>query len=497
MESNRRFCFSWLIHLCIDDDCLYLHLYLTSVLGREPSSWGATPGFEAHLSEYVSNERLLKKHPEIKGIRHEKSQEPFLEHKFLESPQMDRSIFPSRSLFDIWLFFFFRETVRSFLLLDSYDKRAMKKNTNTPRIFPWMYPGVSYFPLWKSIPLDFHTVFLKLLCDIKIPPTNFNQSLLVWESDGNQGVISRPKGFLPLDLELELSRFRPLDGVLSCRKVFSNPKMRKKNLNLVIFWSGALLCIHVSLSVWFGRKSNKLTRRVSKKPSILVKRPTPEASAQICRFLFFREKWMFPKIGVPQNGWFIMENAINPWMICGYHYFRKHPNDQLANLSFFRLATNKLTGQTVLTLHSSVQPSMVPPSRQSCQLHAWGATVELKFSTVLAFWWDTICINKVVFLCFLGIAFVFFFCGGWDFKKIQVVVSTASKNSNGTQISPHKHPFKSANWMIRGLTQLTLQAPFHEGLQFAFRFLPGFCIVDGFPNSHSQPPGMVLLKACK
>lgn len=107
MESNRRFCFSWLIHLCIDDHCLYLHLYLTSVLGREPTSWGATPGFEAHLSEYVSNEMLLKKHPEIKGIRHEKSQEPFLEHKFLESPQMDRSIFPSRSLFDIWSFFFF------------------------------------------------------------------------------------------------------------------------------------------------------------------------------------------------------------------------------------------------------------------------------------------------------------------------------------------------------------------------------------------------------
>ena len=32
--------------------------------------------------------------------------------------------------------------------------------------------------------------------------------------------------------------------------------------------------------------------------------------------------WVFPKIGVPQNGWLIMEN---PWMIWGYHYFRKHP----------------------------------------------------------------------------------------------------------------------------------------------------------------------------
>ena len=37
--------------------------------------------------------------------------------------------------------------------------------------------------------------------------------------------------------------------------------------------------------------------------------------------------WMFPKIGVPQNGWFIMENPIMSiiWMIWGYHYFWKHP----------------------------------------------------------------------------------------------------------------------------------------------------------------------------
>ena len=34
--------------------------------------------------------------------------------------------------------------------------------------------------------------------------------------------------------------------------------------------------------------------------------------------------WVFPKIGVPQNGWFIMENPIK-WMILGYPYFWKHP----------------------------------------------------------------------------------------------------------------------------------------------------------------------------
>ena len=39
-------------------------------------------------------------------------------------------------------------------------------------------------------------------------------------------------------------------------------------------------------------------------------------------------KWVFPKIGVLQNGWFIWKSLLK-WMIMiwGYHHFRKHPND--------------------------------------------------------------------------------------------------------------------------------------------------------------------------
>ena len=37
-----------------------------------------------------------------------------------------------------------------------------------------------------------------------------------------------------------------------------------------------------------------------------------------------RSIWVFPKILVPQNGWFIMEKPIK--MIWGYPYFWKHPN---------------------------------------------------------------------------------------------------------------------------------------------------------------------------
>ena len=39
--------------------------------------------------------------------------------------------------------------------------------------------------------------------------------------------------------------------------------------------------------------------------------------------------WVLPKIGVPQNGWFIMENPLLKRMIWGYHYFRKHSNGVL------------------------------------------------------------------------------------------------------------------------------------------------------------------------
>ena len=35
--------------------------------------------------------------------------------------------------------------------------------------------------------------------------------------------------------------------------------------------------------------------------------------------------WVFPKIGAPQNGWFIMEHPIKMGMISGYPYFWKHP----------------------------------------------------------------------------------------------------------------------------------------------------------------------------
>ena len=60
--------------------------------------------------------------------------------------------------------------------------------------------------------------------------------------------------------------------------------------------------------------------------------------------------WMFPKIGVPQNGWFISWKTLLKWMIWGYHYFWKHPHLLLRALTLTRTTGCQKTGLLIVPL---------------------------------------------------------------------------------------------------------------------------------------------------
>ena len=106
----------------------------------------------------------------------------------------------------------------------------------------------------------------------------------------------------------------------------SKKKRERKSLeNDAFFWwfkGGNPEFSHRHLIIFTLRTTQGTLHMSSMSNSLLQPRVLPGAA------LLWRDRyiiWMFPKIVVPQNGWFIREIPLLKWMIWGYHYFRKHP----------------------------------------------------------------------------------------------------------------------------------------------------------------------------
>ena len=72
--------------------------------------------------------------------------------------------------------------------------------------------------------------------------------------------------------------------------------------------------------------------------------------------------WVFPKIVVPQNGWFIMEIPTKR-MIWGYPYFRKRPYLCLVR-GWYSLGNKKTIGR--------LGPKSQPTARWAATSYIWG-----------------------------------------------------------------------------------------------------------------------------
>ncbi len=76
--------------------------------------------------------------------------------------------------------------------------------------------------------------------------------------------------------------------------------------------------------------------------------------------MFIVSVWVCPKIGVPQNGWFIMETLLK-LMIWGYPYFWKHPYLYLSLYIYLHDEYTGIYGIPMCSLSPSPSKTTKPP----------------------------------------------------------------------------------------------------------------------------------------
>ena len=158
----------------------------------------------------------------------------------------------------------------------------------------------------------YYTQYLALSPRDKLPVPLFVGELAFWKSFLGPNVAT---WFLS---SFKLSYFILLPKQIIPRTIHILKKKRSQNLTQ--FVNSNKNWKHLSRTSWlapirslrgklfpFSKKSNQQDpRSPSQKPE-------------------YSNSWVFPKIMVPQNGWFIMEKTPLKWMIWGYPYFWKHP----------------------------------------------------------------------------------------------------------------------------------------------------------------------------
>ena len=87
------------------------------------------------------------------------------------------------------------------------------------------------------------------------------------------------------------------------------------------------------------------------------------------KYVISSSKRRFPKMGVSQNGWLIMENPKQTWMIWGYPHFGKPLNHGLWGVSF---AVHSLQAFRVPGVAERLGPSAVAQDRPGgTEDHSW------------------------------------------------------------------------------------------------------------------------------